>query len=89
MHFIKIDSKNFFILNSDLLNVGAFCEYFSTIKSASISRLWFSSSCQLFPKWKQLLDKKKSSRIKYGYHHVMDLKSKCKLYGAKLLIAVL
>mgnify|MGYP000866170004 CR=1 FL=1 len=44
---------------------------------------------ELFPKWKQLLDKKKSSRIKYGYHHVMDLKSKCKLYGAKLLIAVL
>jgi len=44
---------------------------------------------QLFPKWKQFLDKKKSSRIKYGYHHVMDLKSKCKLYGAKLLIAVL
>ena len=33
--------------------------------------------------------KKKSSRIKYGYYHVMDLKSKCKLYGAKLLIAVL
>ncbi|CAG5173744.1 phage protein [Streptococcus pneumoniae] len=44
---------------------------------------------ELFPKWKQLLDKKKSSRIKYGYHHVMDLKSKPKLYGAKLLIAVL
>ncbi|MQP59875.1 hypothetical protein GEZ73_09740 [Streptococcus mitis] len=44
---------------------------------------------ELFPKWKQLLDKKKSSRIKYGYHHVMNLKSKCKLYGAKLLIAVL
>ena len=34
---------------------------------------------ELFPKWKQLLDKKKSSRIKYGYHHVMDLKSKPKL----------
>ncbi|CCM08137.1 hypothetical protein SPNA45_00851 [Streptococcus pneumoniae SPNA45] len=43
----------------------------------------------MFPKWKQLLDKKKSSRIKYGYHYVMDLKSKPKLYGAKLLIAVL
>lgn len=42
-----------------------------------------------FQKRKQLLDKKKSSRIKYGYHHVMDLKSKPKLYGAKLLIAVL
>ncbi|NIB80951.1 hypothetical protein EKB02_06990 [Streptococcus pseudopneumoniae] len=44
---------------------------------------------ELFPKWKQLLDKKKSSRIKYGYHHDMNLKSKPKLYGAKLLIAVL
>ena len=30
---------------------------------------------ELFPKWKQLLDKKKSSRIKYGYYHVMELNS--------------
>lgn len=43
----------------------------------------------LFPKWKQPHNKKKSSCIKYGYQHVMDLKSKPKLYGAKLLIAVL
>ncbi len=58
-----------------------------TLRLAKVLRAW--GFFELFPKWKQLLDKKKSSRIKYGYHHVMDLKSKPKLYGAKLLIAVL